>query len=92
MQFIYGERGRKSNIFKVPGEHPTHPGDRGKCAQKPQKIKYNLLGSLVQYSPCIFQIKTNLSDASTAWNAVNITKMWRDAVNEQAYSEQRMSR
>lgn len=53
--------------------------------------RYNLLGSLV-YSPCLFQIKTNLRDASTAWNAVNITKMWRDAVNDRPYSEQRMSR
>lgn len=58
---------------------------------KKHKKRYNLLGSLV-YSPCLFQMKTNLSDASTAWNAVNITKMWKDAVNEQAYSEQRMSR
>ena len=34
MQFIYGERGRKSNIFKVPRGHVTYPGDRGKWAQK----------------------------------------------------------
>ena len=32
MQFIYGERGKKSDIFKVPGEDATYPGDRGKCA------------------------------------------------------------
>ena len=91
MQFIYGERGRKSNIFKVPRGHVTYPGDRGKWAQKAQKKVSDLLGSLV-YSPCLFQMKTNLSDASTAWNAVNITKMWRDAVNDRPYSEQRMSR
>ena len=26
MQFIYMEQGRKSEIFKVLGEHPTTPG------------------------------------------------------------------
>lgn len=47
--------------------------------------KYNLLGSLV-YSPCLFQIKTNLSDASTAWNnAVNITKMWMRCSQQAAF-------